>query len=73
MERKKKIEVKLEKVQVAADVVQVKYLGSCPVPSDTGEEVTATAVKAILAAAKGTEKKLARVEVTKNITSPLLR
>ena len=42
---------------------QVKYLGSCPVSSDSGEEVTANAIKAILATAKRLEKKLARVEV----------
>ena len=42
---------------------QVKYLGTCPVTSDSGEEVTANAIKAILATAKRLEKKLARVEV----------
>ena len=44
--------------------IKVKYLGSCPVTSDSGEEVTANAIKAILATAKRLEKKLARVEVT---------
>ena len=42
---------------------KVKYLGTCPVTSDSGEEVTANAIKAILATAKRLEKKLARVEV----------
>ena len=46
--------------------IKVKYLGSCPVTSDSGEEVTANAIKAILATAKRLEKKLARVEVTKD-------
>ena len=44
--------------------IKVKYLGSCPVTSDSGEEGTANAIKAILATAKRLEKKLARVEVT---------
>lgn len=48
---------------------KVKYLGSCPVTSDSGEEVTANAIKAILATAKRLEKKLARVEVVSSFAS----
>jgi len=43
---------------------KVKFLGSCPVTSDSGEEVTANAIKCILATAKRLDKKLPRVEVT---------
>jgi len=52
---------------------KVKYLGSCPVTSDSGEEVTANAIKAILATAKRLEKKLARVEVTVSLAGVTVR
>jgi len=52
---------------------KVKYLGSCPVSSDSGEEVTANAIKAILATAKRLEKKLARVEVTVSLAGVTVR
>lgn len=52
---------------------KVKYLGSCPVTSDSGEEVTANAIKAILATAKRLEKKLARVEVTISLSGVTVR
>jgi len=53
--------------------MQVKYLGTCPVTSDSGEEVTANAIKAILATAKRLEKKLARVEVTVSLAGVTVR
>jgi len=43
---------------------KVKYIGSCPVSAESGEEVTANAIKCILATAKRLEKKLPRVDVT---------
>jgi len=52
---------------------KVKYLGTCPVTSDSGEEVTANAIKAILATAKRLEKKLARVEVTVSLAGVTVR